>query len=62
MAKKERIMVVNPKTVEWSCSGCNIYCTLLTDITMNPNNDFVCKRGTPNWRDQDEIDKLKGGK
>ena len=45
------IKLVDAKTIEWQCSGCDHLCKLLTDSVVMPHELIrKCKYGTPTFQ------------
>lgn len=42
--------MIDAKTVEWQCSGCDHLCKLLLDSTLKPNDIIKCDKGVTKWR------------
>ena len=46
-----KIKVVDTKTIEWQCSGCDHLCKLLTDRVVMPHELIRnCKYGIPHFQ------------
>jgi len=50
MTEKKDIPGMDPKTIEWQCTGCNHLCRLLTDRLIIPDDVIKCSQAEPNFK------------
>lgn len=49
MNQEETSMLIDVKTIEWQCIGCDHLCKLLTDRLIKPNRIVKCTIGKEIW-------------